>query len=124
MLAPLFFYGFLAGLAVSLIYFRRRFAALLLCGMAVMVLPDLLAGDRDWPHETRIVGVFPFVAALAGLGIGAVLDWLGKWRDLKLLAVVLLCVALGVTVQAQVAEFFGAEQNLTDRNFKLPNTFT
>ena len=112
LLAPLFFYGFLAGLVVSLIYFRRRLPALLLCGMAVMVLPDLLAGDRDWPHELRIVGAFPFVAALAGLGIGTVLDWLGKWRDLKLLAVVLLCAALGVTVQTQVAEFFGAEQNL------------
>ncbi len=41
-----------------------------------MVLPDVLAGDRDWPHETRIIGAFPFVAALAGLGIGGVLDWL------------------------------------------------
>ena len=57
-------------------------------------------------------GVFPIVAALAGLGIGAVLDWLSKWRDLKRLAVVLLCAALGVTVQGQVAEFFCAERSL------------
>ena len=62
LLAPLFFYGFV----VSVVYFRRRFALILLCGIAVMVMPDLLAGDRDWPHETRIIGVFPFVAALSG----------------------------------------------------------
>lgn len=112
LLAPLFFYGFLAGLVVSLVYFRRRFPLILLCGIAVMILPDLLAGDRDWPHETRIIGVFPFVAALAGLGIGGVLDWLSPWRNLKLAAVVMLCAAIGFTMQAQVAEFFGAEKNL------------
>ncbi len=100
------------GLVVGVVHFRRRCAFILICGIAVMVLPDLLAGDRDWPHEPRIVGAFPFVAALAGLGIGAVLDWLSQWRDLKRLAVVLLCAALGVTVQTQVTEFFGAEQNL------------
>ena len=73
-----------------------------------MVLPDLLAGDLVWPQETRIIGVFPFVAALAGLGIGAVLDWLSPWRKLKLAAVVMICF----TMQAQMAEFFGAGKNL------------
>ena len=112
LLAPLFFYGFVAGLVVSVVYFRRRFALILLCGIAVMVLPDLLAGDRDWPHETRIIGVFPFVAALSGLGIATVLEWLTPWRNLKRVAVVLLCAAIGFNMQAQVAEFFGAEKNL------------
>ena len=112
LLAPLFFYGFVAGLVVSVVYFRRRFALILLCGIAVMVLPDLLAGDRDWPHETRIIGVFPFVAALSGLGIATVLEWLTPWRNLKRVAVVLLCAAIGFYMHAQVAEFFGAEKNL------------
>ncbi|RLT50690.1 MAG: hypothetical protein DWI67_09060, partial [Chloroflexi bacterium] len=112
LLAPLFFYGFVAGLVVSVVYFRRRFALILLCGIAVMVLPDLLAGDRDWPHETRIIGVFPFVAALSGLGIATVLEWLTPWRNLKRVAVVMLCAAIGVNMQSQVAEFFGAEKNL------------
>ncbi len=112
LLAPLFFYGFVAGLVVSVVYFRRRFALIVLCGIAVMVLPDLLAGDRDWPHETRIIGVFPFVAALSGLGIATVLEWLTPWRNLKWVAVVLLCAAIGFNMQAQVAEFFGAEKNL------------
>lgn len=112
LLAPLFFYGFVAGLVVSVVYFRRRFALILLCGIAVMVLPDLLAGDRDWPHETRIIGVFPFVAALSGLGIATVLEWLTPWRNLKRVAVVMLCAAIGFNMQAQVAEFFGAEKNL------------
>ena len=40
------FYGFLAGLVVSFVYFRKRFPLILLCGLAVMVLPDVLAGDR------------------------------------------------------------------------------
>lgn len=112
LLAPLFFYGFVAGLVVSVVYFRRRFALILLCGIAVMVLPDLLAGDRDWPHETRIIGVFPFVAALSGLGIATMLEWLTLWRNLKRVAVVLLCAAIGINMQAQVVEFFGAEKNL------------
>ena len=112
LLAPLFFYGFLAGLVVSLVYFRTRFPLILLCGLAVMVLPDVLAGDRDWPHETRIIGVFPFVAALAGLGIGGVLDRLSPWRNLKLATGWVLAAAVGFTMQAQVGEFFGAEKNL------------
>ena len=77
-----------------------------------MVLPDLLASDRDWPQETRIIGVFPIMAILAELGIGAVLDWLSPWRKLKLAAVGMPCAAIGFTMQAQVAEFFGAGKNL------------
>ena len=73
-----------------------------------MVLPDVLAGDRDWPHETRIIGAFPFVAALAGLGIGGVLDWLSPWRNLKLATGLVLAAAVGFTMQAQLAAL-GAE---------------
>ena len=95
---------FLAGLVVSLVYFRKRFPLILLCGLPVMVLPDMVAGDRDWPHETRIVGVFPIVAALAGRGIGGVLDWLSPWRNLKLATGWLLAAAGGFTTHAQVAD--------------------
>ncbi len=51
------FYEFRAGLVVSLVCFRMRFPLILLCGLAAMVLPYVLAGHRDWPHETRIICV-------------------------------------------------------------------
>lgn len=43
---------------------------------------------------------------------GGVLDWLSPWRNLKLATGLLLAAAVGFTMQAQVAEFFGAEKNL------------
>lgn len=44
------------GLVVGIGHFRRRCAFILLCGIAVMVLPDLLVGDRDWPMASLRCG--------------------------------------------------------------------
>lgn len=54
------------GLVVGVVHFRRRCAFILICGIAVMVLPELLFGDRDWPMASLRCGN----GTRCGAGIG------------------------------------------------------
>jgi Dolichyl-phosphate-mannose-protein mannosyltransferase len=111
LLAPLFYYGFIMAIVVTVFSFRKRLPWVLLLGLGVMLLPDLLAGDRDWPHETRSIGVYPYAAAFAGLGLGGVLAWLRPWRRVQLLAQAGLVLAVVYSGASQSLEFFSMDGN-------------
>lgn len=111
-LAPLFYSGFLLGLLVGAINIRKRFVWILLCGAIVMLLPDLIAGDRDWPHELRVIGAYPFVAGIAGLGLGGALNWLSRWNAARQITGVALAFAVMISAGAQANEFFSMDANL------------
>jgi len=107
LLAPMFGYAFLLGLAASAVYFRKWFVPLVWCGLLVMLLPDLISGDRDWPHEFRLIGAYPFVAAVAGLGLGIIWSWTKRWANLRRLASAILIAGVAITSFQQAREFFG-----------------
>lgn len=110
-LAPLFYYGFGLGLLACVIYFRRWFTPLVLCGLMVMILPDLISGDREWPHEFRLIGAYPFVAGVAGLGMGAVWGWARRRPIAERLVRAGLILFVGITFFQQAREFFGMDAN-------------
>lgn len=55
---------------------REPAILLLVVTLPVMLLPDLLAGDRLTPHEMRVIGVALPAQALSGVGLASALAWL------------------------------------------------
>ncbi|MFQ5408465.1 MAG: ArnT family glycosyltransferase [Anaerolineales bacterium] len=111
LLSRLFYGGFILAVPVGLFYIRRRFVHVILAGMVVMVLPEMIAGASDWPHELRLIGVYPFVAALAGLGLGGAWSFLRRWPWLDTIVGVALAGAVAVSMYAEAAEFFSLDRN-------------
>lgn len=109
LLAPLFYYGFLIGIVVMVINFRKRFTWALLIGIAVMMLPDIISGERDWPHEFRLTGAYPFIGGVVGLGFSGIISWLRRWRSLQTAASLALIVGVVITASQQSIKFFGDE---------------
>jgi Dolichyl-phosphate-mannose-protein mannosyltransferase len=109
--APLFLAG--AGLGLGALLFQRRkwLGLYLLCGLLVMLLPDLISGDRDWPHELRLIGLYPFLAGLAGYGLASVWAWTQRWREVHRWAGPVLLAAVAITFIMQAREFFDVELN-------------
>ncbi len=112
---PLFPMLFVAGAGLGLIAapFRRNrwFVAYVLCGLGVMLLPDLISGDRDWPHELRLIGAYPFLAGLAGLGLASVVAAVRHWPSIHRLASPVLVGVVGLTMLWQANEFFNPDLN-------------
>jgi hypothetical protein len=75
LLQPLALAGFVA--AWPLLWRRRRepAALLLAAALAVMLLPDLLGGDRLQPHELRVIGAMVPAVVFAGIGLAHLLAW-------------------------------------------------
>lgn len=111
LLSPLFYYGFMLGVGAGVILFRRRFVPLVGCGLLVMILPDLISGDRDWPHELRLIGAYPFVAAIASLGLIGVYRLFRRWPGASQIGGLALAAAVGVTMIWQAREFFSPGLN-------------
>lgn len=109
LLPPLFYYGFLIGIVVMLVNFRKRFTWIVLMSVAVMVLPDIIFGDRDWPHEFRLTGAYPFIGGMVGLGFGGAIGWLKRWPTLQTAASLALIVGVVITASQQSIKFFGDE---------------
>lgn len=76
LLSPLPLAGLL--LALPLVWRWRRQAAmiLILITIAVMLLPDLIGGDRVQPHELRVIGAFVPLVILSGVGLASGVNWL------------------------------------------------
>lgn len=51
--------------------------------LPVMLLPDLLGGDRLEPHSLRVIGIVVPAFALAGLGLAWLLEQLNRWWHLR-----------------------------------------
>ncbi len=111
LLAPFFFYAFVLGLGACVWHLRKWFTPLALGGLGIMLLPDLVAGDRTWPHELRLIGVYPFVAALAGLGLASLWDILRRRVKLQKILLALLALLGIYTAGLQAYEFFSMEKN-------------
>lgn len=111
LLSPLFYYGFMLGVGAGLIWFRRRFVSLAVCGLLVMILPDLISGDRDWPHELRLIGAYPFVAGIAGLGLIGLHGLFRRWPGASRVAGLTLAAAIALTMVSQAREFFSPGLN-------------
>lgn len=111
LLAKLFFGGFVLGVGVALAQIWRRFVLVLICGLVVMVIPEMIAGASDWPHELRLIGAYPFVAAFVGLGLGGTWSALRRWPCLDAVAGVALAAAVMLTMYQQAREFFSLEFN-------------
>ena len=109
--AKLFYRGFILGIPLLLLGLRRRFVWIVLSGLIVMVLPEMIAGASDWPHETRLVGVYPFVAIIAGLGLGGGWSLLRRWSFANVLIGVALLASVTVTMYQEAREFFSLEAN-------------
>lgn len=88
LLLPLPFVGAL--LALPLLWRWRRQAALQLMVVAwgIMLLPDLIGGDRLQPHELRVIGAYVPTMVLSGVGLAYGVGWIvrliarwlqGKW---------------------------------------------
>lgn len=111
LLSPLFYYGFFLGVGACVILFRRRFVPLVICGALVMILPDLISGDRDWPHELRLIGAYPFVAGIASLGLVGLWSLFRRWERVNRIVGFLLMAAVGLTMIQQAREFFSLDLN-------------
>lgn len=109
--APLFYYGFLLGVLAAAIHFRRKLPWLILTGLAVMILPELMAGERTYPHELRLVGAYPFAAMLAGLGLAEVVHRLSFLRRSRTALAASLVAVLMLTGLTQAIDFFSEETN-------------
>ena len=109
--AQVFFYALGIG-ALAVIFQRRRwFAVYVLCGLLVMLLPDLISGDRDWPHELRLIGAYPFLAAIAGFGLVSVWAATRRWPAVHRLTNPTLCILVGLTMIFEAREFFSLDLN-------------
>ena len=87
LLLPLPFVGAL--LALPLLWRWRRQAAmqLMVVAWAIMLLPDLIGGDRLQPHELRVIGAYVPTMVLSGIGLAFGLGWIvrliARWRQAK-----------------------------------------
>jgi 4-amino-4-deoxy-L-arabinose transferase-like glycosyltransferase len=81
LLLPLPFVGLL--LALPLVWRWRRQPAMLLMIVAflIMLLPDLIGGDRVMPHELRVIGAFVPTMVLSGIGLASGLGWLMRFAS-------------------------------------------
>ncbi len=111
LLGPLFYLGFILGVGACVILARRRFVPLLICGLLVMALPDLISGDREWPHELRLIGAYPFVAGIAGLGLIGAWRLSRRWARGNQIIGLLLAAAVGWTMFQQARSFFSFDLN-------------
>ena len=76
LLLPLPFVGLL--LALPLIWRWRRQPTMLLMVLAggIMLLPDLIGGDRLQPHELRVIGAYVPTMVLCGIGLAYGAGWI------------------------------------------------
>jgi 4-amino-4-deoxy-L-arabinose transferase-like glycosyltransferase len=79
LLLPLPFFGLILSLPV--IFRERRQPAILLTVVAllVMLLPDLIGGDRLRPHELRVIGAYVPTVVLSGVGLAYGLGYGVRW---------------------------------------------
>ena len=84
LLQPLAFAGWLVAWVAVRKRLREPAILLLVLALPILLLPDLLAGDRLTPHEMRVIGVVVPAQALSGIGLAAVLAWVrartAHWR--------------------------------------------
>jgi hypothetical protein len=74
LLAPLAFVGFLLALPMLARRLREPAPLLLSLTLPLMLLPDLVGGDRPLPHEMRVMGVVVPACVLSGIGLA----WLSQ----------------------------------------------
>jgi len=111
LLASLFWPAFLVGLVACARYIRRWYVPLILCGLAIMVLPDLTQGDREWPHELRLTGAYPFIGAIAGLGVAGLWALFSRWRPAQRWVLVGAVAASAYVAGSQAYKFFSMDGN-------------
>jgi 4-amino-4-deoxy-L-arabinose transferase-like glycosyltransferase len=75
LLTPVLFLGFLVAV-VALVRFRRASLVFVAILAGIMLLPDLLVVEGWMPSANRLVGVYPFLFMIAGLGCAAIWHWL------------------------------------------------
>jgi hypothetical protein len=96
--------GFVAAGAgvISLMRARTSAALFTLTVTGLLMLPDLLTVEGDWPSATRLIGAMPLWVMLAGFGAARLWRWLelrGGW--VSRLAPALVSVWLGAGLEAQ-----------------------
>ncbi|MCC6457404.1 MAG: glycosyltransferase family 39 protein [Caldilineaceae bacterium] len=69
LLLPLPFIGLLLSLPVIFRWRYRPAMLLMVAAMSIMLLPDLIGGDRLQPHELRVIGAFVPIMVLSGMGL-------------------------------------------------------
>ena len=76
LLAPVPFAGLLLALPIAWRWRRHAAMLLMLVALGVMLLPDLIGGDRLQPHELRVIGAFVPLTILSGVGLASGVNWL------------------------------------------------
>lgn len=61
------------------------------------ILPMFESLHSHWPQRIALV-VFPAIALLAGAAIGALPNWAGRWRQLMLLSLIPIGIAVAFTI--------------------------
>jgi hypothetical protein len=69
LLLPLPFVGLLLSFPVVFRWRNRPAMLLMMVALCVMLLPDLIGGDRLQPHELRVIGAFVPIMVLSGIGL-------------------------------------------------------
>lgn len=109
LLNPVLLVLILAGAAVALLR-REPGLRLVLAVLAVMLIPDLITYEGTVPSATRLVGAYPWLYVVCGVGGAALAGWLER-RSTRLRAhagtLVVLAVVLAGTAEQAV---FGAVQ--------------
>lgn len=75
LLLPLPFVGLLLSLPLIVRWRRQPAMILVVVVWLVMLLPDVIGGDRVLPHELRVIGVYVPTVVLCGIGLAYGLGW-------------------------------------------------
>lgn len=107
LLLPLPFAGLVFSLPVIVRWHRQPAILLMVSSWLIMLLPDLIGGDRLQPHELRVIGAFVPIMVLSGMGLAYALGWLVEIAGRKVWNVAGTLLALLIAGWG-IVDWFGA----------------
>lgn len=99
---------FCIGLLIALYQHRHPRYTLLLCWFALLMLPAVLAKDSTPPNSLRMIGAFPAIYLLTGLGAWGVIEqlirafrWVNERIQVGFVAVILLVILVIIFIKGK-----------------------